>query len=128
MELAVAKKLKGVVMTASEPTHRDEAAMDGAPGRVLAVLSPTPEAASASQRASVPLAHPMAWRAAQAAAAAFSNAATWGPRIKRCESQTAVRAERTSCRSEVYWRLKSSMGTGCGLRVGTDCHGTTQDG
>ena len=53
----MAKKLKGVVTTAS-----------GAPEpRVAALLSPMPEAASASQRASVPLAQPMAKRTAQAA-------------------------------------------------------------
>ena len=78
-----------------------------------------PAAASASQRASVPLAQPMAKAAAQAAAAAASKAATCGPRMKRCESQTSAMASRISCRSGANWREKSSMGTGCGAEVGT---------
>ena len=76
-------------------------------------------AASASQRASVPLAQPMAKRAAQALAAAFSKAATCGPRMKCCESQTLAMATRISCRSGANWREKSSMGTGCGADLDT---------
>jgi len=109
MELAVAKKLKGVVTTAS----------GWALERVASVLSPMPQAASASQRASVPLAQPMAKRTAQALAAAFSKASTCGPRMKCCESQTFAMATRISCRSGANWREKSSMGTGCGTDLDT---------
>src|SRR5260370_23164630 len=70
MVLTLAKKLNGVVMTAS-------------PGPMLA-------AAKASQIASVPLAQPTAWGAAQAVAAACSKLATWGPRINRCELHPAA--------------------------------------
>src|ERR1700733_16303871 len=62
--LTVAKKLKGVVMTAS-------------PGPTLA-------AARASQMASVPLAQPMAWGTVQAVAGAYSKAETCWPRLKCC--------------------------------------------
>src|ERR1019366_9857330 len=59
MQLALAKKLNGVVMTAS-----------GLPVcRVAAVLSPNPAAARASHSASLPLAHPIAAGELQAAAA-----------------------------------------------------------
>jgi hypothetical protein len=110
MELTVAKKLKGVVTT----------------------LSPGPiwRAARASQRASVPLAQPMAWGTWRARAAAASNAATSGPRMKRWESQTAVTAARSSSRSaaevehgdrlevgwggEFRWRLGGGLGDGRG--------------
>ena len=101
MQLALAKKLKGVVITAS-----------GGHGADAEALSPMPAAASASHRASVPLAHPIAKDEAQAAAAAASNAATRGPRMKFCESQTWVMASRISCRSGANWREKSSIGTG----------------
>jgi hypothetical protein len=79
MELTLAKKLKGVVMTESP-------------------LS-SPSAARQSQRASVPLEQPMAWVTPQALAAEASKLATSGPRMKRCESQTAVMAARISSRS-----------------------------
>ena len=101
----MAKKLKGVVMAASGCEPR-------APG-------PIPAAAMASQRASVPLAQPMAWGAAQALAAACSKLATSGPRMNFWEMQTFSIAERTSCRISENWREKSSMGTGCELRSGT---------
>ncbi len=99
MALTEAKKLKGVVMTAS-------------PG-------PMSGGGQASQRASVPLAQPMAWGTAQAAAAACSKLATWGPRMKCCEAQTASMAASNSCRIAANWREKSSIGTGCGLLIGT---------
>src|ERR1700721_1810966 len=97
--LTLAKKLNGVVMTAS-------------PG-------PTFAAANASQMASVPLAHPMACGAAHAIAAAFSKLATCGPRMNFCERQTASMVSISSCRSEANWREKSSIGTGCELLVVT---------
>ena len=92
MALALAKKLKGEVMTLSSD----------APVRVSQVLSPIPAAANASQSASVPLAHPTAKDEAQTAAAAVSNAATRGPRMKCCESQTWVMASSISSRRKVY--------------------------
>ena len=73
---------------------------------------PIPAAASASQRASVPLAQPMAYGARQAAATALSNPSTSGPRTNRCESQTASSAAITSSRITLNWRLKSNMETG----------------
>ena len=109
MALALAKKVKGLVMTASG---------EGAVG-ALEVLLPMPAAASASQIASVPLAQPMAKDDAQIAAAAVSNAATCGPRMKLCESQTQAIASSISCRSGVNWREKSSIGTDCETAVGT---------
>ena len=90
------------------------------PPRVLEALSPMPAAASASHRASVPLAQPMAKEEAQAAAAALSNAATRGPRMKICESQTWAMASSISCRSGPNWREKSNIGTDCGVGLGTE--------
>ncbi len=110
MELAVAKKVKGEVMTAS---GREEA-------RVAEVLSPMPAAARASQRASVPLAQPMACAEAVAWAAAISKVSTVGPRMKCCESQTWAMASSSSCRKPAYWREKSSMGMGGGEEAGTN--------
>ena len=69
MALTLAKKLKGVVMTAS-------------PGPMFA-------AARASQIASVPLAQPTAWGTAQTVATDCSKLATCGPRMNRCELHTA---------------------------------------
>ncbi len=80
---------------------------------------PIPAAAMASQRASVPLAQPMAWVAAQAVAAARSKVATSGPRMNFWEMQTFSMAARTSCRISANWREKSSIGTGCELLSGT---------
>ena len=91
IELTVAKKLNGVVITAS-------------PG-------PNFNAANESQSASVPLAHPIAKGTPHATAAASSNRATSGPRMKRCDSHTEAIAARTSSRISANSRLKSSMGT-----------------
>jgi len=66
MALALAKKVKGLVITASGE----------GPVGALEVLLPIPAAASASQSASVPLAQPMAKDEAQVEAAAVSKAAT----------------------------------------------------
>src|SRR5271163_1248131 len=99
MELAVAKKLKGVVTTAS-------------PG-------PTPAAASASQSASVPLAQPTPNSAPQARAAAASKLSTAGPRMNFCDTQTASMACMTSSRRVENCRVKSSIGTGWRSLVGT---------
>ncbi len=63
MALALAKKLKGVVTTTSGAEE----------GTRLPVLLPMPRAASASQSASVPLAHPTEERAEHAAAAEDSK-------------------------------------------------------
>src|ERR1039458_8221203 len=116
MQLALAKKLNGVVMTAS-----------GLPVcRVAAVLSPNPAAARASHSASLPLAHPIAAGELQAAAAAASKAATRGPRMKLCESQTWAIASRISARSGPYWREKSSIGTDS--RTGLDTQAMVQRG
>jgi len=71
----VAKKVKGVVMTASRLADPK-------------VGAPTFAEASASQMASVPLAQPMACGALKAAAAAASKLATCEPRMNCCESQT----------------------------------------
>ena len=57
---------------------------------------------------------------AQAAAAALSNAATRGPRMKICESQTWAMASSNSCRSGPNWREKSNMGTGWDVGLGTE--------
>ena len=83
------------------------------------LLSPMPAAARASQSASVPLAQPIAKRAVQALAAAASKEATWGPRMKCCESQTIAMASSISCLSGANWREKSSMGTGCAVGLDT---------
>src|SRR5882757_3564028 len=99
MELTVAKKLKGVVTTAS----------DAEPP----ALGPIRAASMASQRASVPLAQPMAYGESQASAAACSKLATWGPRMNFWEVQTVSIASRTSSRMVENWREKSSIGTGC---------------
>ena len=72
-------------------------------------LVPMLAAARASQRASVPLAQPMAWGTLQAAAAAASKLVTWGPRMNFCERQTASMASRISCRMVENWREKSSI-------------------
>jgi len=101
MQLAEAKKLKGEVMTRSLLA-----------AGMASALSPIPAAASASQSASVPLAHPMACGAAQAMAAARSKEATSGPRMKRCEAQTSSMAAMTSSRMAENWRWKSRKGTG----------------
>ena len=91
IELTVAKKLNGVVITES-------------PGPIF-------NAASESHRASVPLAQPIANGTPQAAAAASSNRPTSGPSIKRWDSHTEAMAARTSSRISANSRLKSSMGT-----------------
>src|ERR1700722_2785749 len=98
--LALAKNVNGLVITAS----------DTVPAGALEVLSPMPAAASASQIASVPLAHPIEKDEPQAAAAAASKEATRGPRMKDCESRTSVIALRISSRRGAYWREKSSIG------------------
>ena len=93
MELALAKKEKGVVMTECS-------------GESI------PAATRASQRASVPLAQPMPNGAEQAAAAACSKEVTSGPRMKRWETQTRSTASMTSSRMRANWREKSRKGTG----------------
>jgi hypothetical protein len=118
MALAEAKKLKGVVMTASviPVSARDSFAGSGRPGADAGGGEGQPEgvgAAGASDGVGE----------AQAVAAAASNAATWGPRMKCCESQTWAMASRISCRSGANWREKSSIGTGCGVGC---CEGTEQ--
>jgi hypothetical protein len=114
IELAVAKKLKGLVMTP----------MPGFEGKLAEVLPPTPAAARASQSASVPLEHPIAKVEPQASAAAISNSPTFGPRIKTWESQTSAIAARISSRTGANWREKSSIGTDC--RTGLDTEAMVQ--
>ena len=93
MALTDAKKLKGVVMTAWRP-------------------APMPAAASASQRASVPEEHPIAWLTPNCAAAVCSKAATCSPRMNCCVSSTWSSASSSSRCRGWYWRFRSSMGTG----------------
>ncbi len=97
MALAEAKKLKAVVITSS-------------PGC-------TPAAASASQSASVPDAHPIAWAAPVNAATSCSRASTSAPRMKCCDEQTRSTAARISSRISAYWRDRSSMGTAGGVAL-----------
>src|ERR1035438_1775711 len=92
-----AKKLKGVVITA-------------APG-------PMPAAARASQSASVPEEHPMAWDTPSCPAAARSKTATGSPRINCCVSRTCPIASSNSWWIGRYWRLRSSMGTAWAFRA-----------
>src|SRR5215471_3341737 len=75
MELALAKKLKGEVITSS-------------PGEI-------PAAINASHNASVPEAQPIASLVAQREANSRSKATTSSPRMYRWESQTRVKADRT---------------------------------
>ena len=53
-------------------------------------------------------------------AAADSNAATRGPRMKCWESQTWAIASSISCRSGLNWREKSSIGTDCSMGMDTE--------
>ena len=105
--LAEAKKLNAVVMTES-------------PGFM-------PAATSASQRASVPDAHPTAQAAPVRAAISSSSASTSGPRMKLCESQTRAMAASTSSRMLSYWRRKSSRGTARGADLGAVLGGVEID-
>ena len=43
--------------------------------------------------------------------------------MKCCEVQTASMESKISCRRVANWREKSSIGTGCCVRVGHICHG-----
>ena len=95
-ELALAKKLNGVVMTES-------------PGC-------TPAATKASHSASVPEAQPTVSCTPTVAETSFSNCATSAPRMNCCESHTRSSALRISARTCAYWRRKSSRGTCISLR------------
>src|SRR5690606_26957619 len=90
IDSAVAKKVKGVVITSS-------------PG-------PIPRASSVRTRASVPLATPTPWAAPQRAATSSSRACTSGPRIYRPPSNTPSTAFSTSSRIDRYWAFRSIKG------------------
>ena len=118
MALAEAKKLKGVVMTAS----------GWALERVASVLLPMPAAASASQRASVPLAQPMAKRAAQAAGCGLLECRDLGAEdevLRVADSRDGVEDLLPQ-----RGKLAGEVEHGDGLRSGFGhcCHGTSLDG
>src|SRR5215475_9893265 len=91
IELAEAKKLKGVVMTVS-PAF-------------------TPVAARASHNASVPDAQPTAWPTPTNASTSRSKVSTSSPRTKCCAEQTRSTAARIASRRAAYCRPRSSIGT-----------------
>ncbi len=89
---AVAKKVKGVVITSSP--------------------RPMSSALIASSSASVPLAQPIACFVCDSSAVAFSSAATGLPRMNNWSSTTCITDFRTSSRMVACWAFRSSSGTG----------------
>ena len=88
---AVAKNVKGLVITSS-------------PG-------PMSSALSASNSASVPLAHPTANFVFDSPATAHSSSATGAPRMKAWSSTTGIIAATTASRMTACWARRSSKGT-----------------
>src|SRR5262249_35459836 len=80
---------------------------------VVMTASPgcTPQAISASHKASVPELQPTAALAPVKAAISDSRASTSLPRMNCCEAHTRSTAANTSSRICSYWRCRSSRGT-----------------